>query len=266
MREEKERARGAGERPRGAVHIGTSGWQYDSWRGRLYPAGLKPARFFEVYAQHFACVEVNNTFYRLPRAEVFEAWRDQAPPHFHFALKYSRFGSHMKKLADPEGHVSLFMSRAERLGGLLGPILVQLPPGFKVNPGRLDAFLEVARHHHPLWAVEFREPDWLCDEIFEVLRRHGAALCVHDMLRDHPREVTAGFAYLRFHGGPTGNYSPRALAREAEGILDWLATGIEVWAFFNNDAEGRAVENAASLSLRVAEGGGAGAGTLPPPP
>jgi uncharacterized protein YecE (DUF72 family) len=238
-------------RKRGQLRVGTSGWQYDHWRGVFYPPALKKSEWFAHYAEHFSTVEINNTFYHLPKAETFEAWRRQAPPGFCYVLKFSRYGSHIKKLKDPDGSVGVFLDRAERLGGLLGPVLVQLPPGWSANVERLGAFLAAAPRRRR-WAVEFRHPSWLCEEVYQVLRRHRAALCVHDLLPDHPREVTADWVYLRFHGpGPWGDYPHQALSASARRIRDHLAEGRDVFAYFNNDAHGYAVRNALALRRYV---------------
>lgn len=229
------------------LYIGTSGYQYDHWRGVFYPAKLPRSQWLNFYARHFQTVEINNTFYRLPAPPVFDAWRTAAPAGFTYALKFSRYGSHRKKLKDPRQPVRLFMDRARRLGPRLGPILVQLPPHWGVNRERLDAFLHVTSRH-VRWAFEFRDPSWLCPPIFEVLARHGAALCWHDMLPDHPDCLTAGFTYLRFHGRHYGgSYSAAQLRAQARRIRARLARGVDVYAYFNNDAEGYAVRNALDL-------------------
>jgi uncharacterized protein YecE (DUF72 family) len=243
---------------RGTFRIGTSGYQYNHWRGVLYPDDVPKKRWFEVYADTFNTVEINNTFYHLPKAETFDDWRRRAPDGFLYVLKYSRYGTHMKRLKDPggpDGHVATFLERADRLGPLLGPILVQLPPHWNADPARLDAFLAAAPADHR-WAVEFRDPSWFCEAVWEVLRRHNAALVVHDMLQDHPREVTADWVYLRFHGTAEampygGNYSPQALSGAARRIRRHLGEGRDVFAFFNNDAEGHAVRDALALRRYV---------------
>jgi uncharacterized protein YecE (DUF72 family) len=139
------------------------------------------------------------------------------------------------------------MERASRLGPSLGPILVQLPPAWKADPPRLARFLDAAAPRAKRWAVEFRDPSWLTDRVVRILEEHRAALCIHDKIRDHPRITTAGWTYLRYHGGPGGTYSRRFLAVEAEWIRARLAEGIDVFAYFNNDIDGHAVGNAASL-------------------
>jgi uncharacterized protein YecE (DUF72 family) len=240
---------------RGELRIGTSGYQYRHWSGDFYPRGLPQRRWFEHYAQRFDTVEINNTFYRLPKPETFDRWRENAPPGFRFALKYSRYGTHLKHLADPEQALERFLEGAQRLRRRLGPILVQLPPRWKADPGRLDAFLRVAPRRHR-WAVELRDESWLREETYDVLRRHGAALVIHDLLDRHPVELTSDWTYLRFHGRDYGgSYSPQALSGQARRIRGWLRGGRDVYAYFNNDEGGHAPRNAADLR-RYVEGGG----------
>jgi len=229
------------------VHVGTSGYQYDHWRGVLYPEGLPRDQWLVRYAQVFAAVEVNNTFYNLPDASTFDSWREQAPPGFRFALKFSRYATHMKKLKDPREPLARFLERAGRLGARLGPILVQLPPHWHADPGRLAAFLDAAPRD-VRWAVEFRDRDWLRAEVYQVLRDHGAALVIHDRLDRHPVQVTADFVYLRYHGEDhASGYSPQHLAGQARRIRGFLADGLDVHAYFNNDLDGHAVANARDL-------------------
>ena len=130
-------------------------------------------------------------------------------------------------------------------------MLVQLPPNWRANRDRLAEFLHAAPRRIR-WAVEFRDPSWLCEEIFDVLRAHNAALCIHDMIDDHPREITADWVYFRYHGpGPWGKYSPQALSGQARRIEELLRQGLDVYAYFNNDAHGYAVENAEALRRYV---------------
>jgi uncharacterized protein YecE (DUF72 family) len=202
-------------------------------------------------------VEINNTFYRLPEPHVFDDWRRAAPPGFRFALKYSRYATHLKHLSDPEPALERFLEGAERLRSWLGPILVQLPPRWKADPERLDAFLRAAPRRHR-WAVELRDPDWLCDEVYDVLRRRGAALVIHDLIDDHPVLRTSDWTYLRFHGRRYGgSYSYQALSAQARRIRCWLRRGVDVWAFFNNDRGGHAPRNAADLIRYAGKGSGA---------
>src|ERR671933_2938709 len=163
-----------------SVRIGCSGWQYRHWKGDFYPAELSQSRWLEYYAQRFNTVEVNNTFYRLPEAPTFAAWNARAPRGFVYAVKASRFLTHMKKLKDPEEPLDRLFSRMRALGRHLGPVLYQLPPGFKVNVDRFRHFLGVlprdVRH-----VVEFRDPSWYDEAICRLLEQRGIALCLHDM-------------------------------------------------------------------------------------
>lgn len=234
-----------------AFRVGTSGFQYPHWKGLFYPEDLPKKRWFDHYVQHFDCVEINNTFYKLPKPETFDQWREMAPENFEYSLKFSRYGSHIKRLKEPEDSVGNFLAAADRLGQALGPILVQLPPNWKARPERLDTFLQVAGSHHR-WQFEFRDPSWLNDDVFALLSSHGAALCIHDMIADHPREITAPWTCLRFHGErDSGGYSSSTLRTVAHRIVEWLQAGIDVYAFFNNDAEGHAPRDATTLKRYV---------------
>ncbi|MCE5277929.1 MAG: DUF72 domain-containing protein [Planctomycetaceae bacterium] len=237
---------------KGEFRVGTSGWQYDHWAEIFYPRGLPKSRWFEHYAQHFDTVEVNNTFYHLPQESTFDHWHDKAPRDFLYTLKFSRYGSHIKRLKDPADTIGLFMERAQRLEEFLGPILVQLAPQFAVDAERLEAFLSAAPRAQR-WALEFRNPSWLCDEVYAVLRRHGAALCIHDQIDRHPRMVTADWVYLRYHRPSGGKYTPAHLRRQGQYVREYLAQGLDVFAYFNNDAHGYAVGNAADLRRLVAK-------------
>jgi uncharacterized protein YecE (DUF72 family) len=234
--------------------IGTSGWQYDHWRGRFYPEALPKREWFAHYARVFDTVEVNATFYRLPEVKTVAAWREAARPGFRFALKFSRFATHRKRLKDPAQPIGLFLDRARHLGAHLGPILVQLPPRFRADPGRLHAFLEAAPAGLR-WAVEVRDARWLRDDVFAVLRRHGASLVIHDLIEDHPRVETADWSYLRFHGGRAeryrGTYPRQALVAEARRVEGELSRGRDVHAYFNNDLAGHAVTDALDLKRYV---------------
>jgi uncharacterized protein YecE (DUF72 family) len=234
-------------RPAGRLRLGTSGYQYRHWRGVFYPRELPVSQWLSFYAQHFDAVEINNTFYGLPAPASFAHWREQTPEGFCFALKFSRYGSHMKRLKAPRSTLRPFLARARRLGPKLGPVLVQLPPRWRADPARLDAFL-AATPRGLRFAVEFRDASWLCDEVFAVLERRRAALCIHDLLEGHPRELTAGWTYLRFHGPPAGGgYPPQTRAAWARRIRAWLRRGVDVHAYFNNDVGGHAVADARAL-------------------
>lgn len=231
----------------GRLRVGTSGYQYEHWRGRFYPPGLPKDEWLTFYSARFDTVEINRTFYGLPRASTFDAWRRRAPNDFVYALKFSRYGSHMKHLKDAEATIGRFLERAEHLEDKLGPILVQLPPRWNANPRRLATFLEAAPPRRR-WAVEFRNPTWLAHDVLEILRDHRVALCLHDMIAGHPAVTTTDWAYTRFHGpAPGGRYGRRGLAVYARVIEDFLGEGLDVFAYFNNDAHGHAVQDATLL-------------------
>ncbi|MGH7927924.1 MAG: DUF72 domain-containing protein, partial [Candidatus Binatia bacterium] len=214
--------------------------------GVFYPEDLPQRQWFDYYAKHFDTVEINNSFYGLPSAETFSAWRKQAPPGFLYGLKFSRYGSHLKRLKDPRATIKTFLQPARRLGRLLGPILVQLPPNWRVDADRLTGFLRAAPRA-VRWVLEFRDASWLCEEIFTMLQNHNAALCIHDMIKDHPLRLTADWVYMRFHGDHYGgSYAPEELVAQAGWIKQQLAGGKDVFAYFNNDAQGYAVKNAAA--------------------
>jgi uncharacterized protein YecE (DUF72 family) len=241
----------------GVARIGCSGWSYDDWRGVIYPSDAKPSTWFGLYAELFDTVEINNTFYRLPQPSTMENWAAQAPPDFVYALKLGQFGSHRKKLLDAQSWLANHIDRVDRLGAHLGPNLVQLPPRWKRNAARLDEFLAVAPDHIR-WAVEFRDASWLHDDVFHVLERHGAALCVHDLLAGHPWIRTTDWTYMRFHGPNAidnryvGRYGPARLEPIAERLAVWLAEGVDVFAYFNNDTNGDAVRDATWLRDHLA--------------
>lgn len=228
-------------------HIGTSGYQYDHWKNVFYPEDMPKKKWLTHYTAHFNTVEINNTFYNMPKAETFDQWRNSVPDTFCYVLKYSQYGTHMKRLKDPESHISYFVERAEHLGDQLGAILVQLRPNWERQIDRLAAFLEAAPKHYR-WAVEVRDPDWLHEEIYGLLRQHNAALVVHDMIPDHPDIATADWVYYRFHGEDyTGFYPDDQLRAIANQLNTHLAENRDVFAYFNNDADGNAVKNAQSL-------------------
>jgi uncharacterized protein YecE (DUF72 family) len=238
------------------IFIGTSGWHYKHWLGGVfYPPGTKGSQMFEFYQRHFNTVEINNSFYRLPAANTFDNWRESAPPGFQFAVKASRFITHMKKLKDPKSSSEKFFVVAERLQKKLGPILFQLPPHWKLNVERLAEFLELLPREHK-YAFEFRDETWLAPEVYGLLRKHKAAFCIHDFAEMKiPIEITAPFTYIRFHG-PTsakywGSYSDEELQKWADRIESWRSKLSAVYVYFNNDPEGAAVRNALTLKSLI---------------
>jgi uncharacterized protein YecE (DUF72 family) len=240
------------------ARVGCSGWQYKHWRGDFYPAGVPATRWFEYYAARFDTVEINNTFYRLPEAETFARWHQRAPMGFLFAVKASRFLTHMKKLKDPEEPIERLFSRMRALRHHLGPVLYQLPPGFKLDRDRLEHFLQAlpkgVRH-----VLEFREPSWYADEVSVLLERHGVARCLHDMKGSATgRERVGPFVYVRFHGASgtySGAYPDDRLERWAEWLDEQRRSSIDVYAYFNNDVGGHAPRDAVTLRRLLEERG-----------
>ena len=229
---------------------------YKDWRGIVYPEKLPQRRWFEHYATLFDTVEINNTFYRLPPPSTVEGWAAQAPTGFEYAVKLGQFGSHRMKLRDAASWLPNHLDRVCRLSASLGPTLVQLPPRWRRDVGRLEEFFAAAPRELR-WAVELREPSWVDDSVFDVLRRHGAALCIHDLLADHPWELTTDWTYVRFHGPDAlnvkywGRYGGTRLWRAADRLGSWLDEGVDVYAYFNNDWHGAAVEDARWLERRL---------------
>jgi uncharacterized protein YecE (DUF72 family) len=241
---------------RGDVRIGCSGWSYDDWRGVVYPEDLPRRRWFEHYSSLFDTVELNATFYRLPDPATVERWAAAAPHGFVYSVKLGAFGTHRMKLRDAASWLPNHLDRIDRLGSSLGPTVVQLPPRWRKDLGRLDEFLEVAPRRYR-WAVELREESWLGDDVFALLARHGAALCIHDLLPRHPLVLTTDWTYLRFHGPHAladpyrGAYTGRRLGRLATVLDGWLERGVDVYGYFNNDHEGHAVRDATWLRQRL---------------
>lgn len=234
----------------GALRIGTSGWHYQHWRGVLYPMDLPARDWLKRYAEVFDTVELNNSFYRLPPPGSFRSWREITPPGFLFSIKASRFITHVKRLDHCEQALQLLLENAGHLGDRLGPVLFQLPPGFQSDPPRLDRFLSsLPQGLRTAW--EFRHPSWFTPEVYDLLRKKEAALCVADSPRfPVVREITASFAYVRLHGGKalySSNYSDEELAEWADWMRNILKRGLGLFVYFNNDAEGHAVSNALAL-------------------
>jgi len=236
------------------VRVGCSGWNYRAWKDRFY-AGAPAHEWLERYAQAFDTVEVNNTFYRLPSPAAVEGWIERSTPGFTFAVKASRYLTHVKRLREPKGGVDRFWERIEPLAkaSKLGPVLWQLPENFKRDDARLRnalSRLSPARH-----CFEFRHPSWFADDVYELLRGAGVAL----VIGDHPQrpfqayEMTTDWTYIRFHGGRRGrrgNYSKRELETWKRRIAVWRSE-VEVFAYFNNDWEGFALDNARWLKQHL---------------
>jgi uncharacterized protein YecE (DUF72 family) len=232
------------------VRVGTSGWEYRHWVGSFYPRDLPRESRLAFYAERFDTVELNNSFYQLPEADVFAAWGRRVPDGFAFAVKASRYLTHVRRLRDPHEPLDRLWSRARRLGDRLGPMLYQLPPRWRPNYERLAGFLEAIPHARPQ-AVEVRDRRWYGSRLAALLTDAAVGLCLHDMAGSAPPPERVGpVVYVRFHGSGArygGAYSSQRLTAWAERMTGWADEGWPVWAYFNNDIGGHAVRDADRL-------------------
>jgi len=232
-----------------SVRIGTCCWDYPHWRGRFYPTTLRPSHWFAFYAAEFDTVELNTSFYRLPVEAMYDAWREQAPPGFCYAVMASRYLTHVDKPKEPADPLWVFFADADRLRGKLGPIVHQLPPYWHADLPSLNQFLKSLPHGRT-HVVEFRDQSWYTTDVFRLLERYNVAHCIHDLPPwEVPPRATASTVYLRFHGGrhSGGNYAHADLQQWAERIRGWQAEGRQVWVYFGNDVRGFAIDNARTL-------------------
>ena len=264
------------------IFIGTSGWVYPDWQGKFYPSNLIQKKWLEVYAQNFQTVEINSTFYHSMRPTTFEKWAKAVPSNFIFAVKASRFITHIKRLKDPREPLSRFMEAVLSLDKKLGPALFQMPPRFKADEERLESFLSTVHglqstvvgrrkktatqlHSRSVHgsseahsgseirlAFEFRDLSWFNESIYKILKKYNAALVITESGGYWPSSevVTADFTYLRFHG-EGGSYASKYTDGELNDwvakIKKWQKAGIGVYAYFNNDVAAFAIENAKTL-------------------
>jgi uncharacterized protein YecE (DUF72 family) len=229
------------------IYIGTSGWQYRDWKNGFYPRGLAQRAWLAHYASVFPTVEVNNSFYRLPKEETFDKWQEATPQDFLFAVKASRYITHIRRLRQAKDSVQLFWSRATRLRSKLGPVLFQLPPNFKADPPLLEEFLKVLPKGMRA-AFEFRDDSWQNQDVLELLEHAGAAWVLADRPGWRvPEIVTGGWSYVRFHQGRSFHpgYTRSKLRRWADRIASTDAR--DTFVYFNNDALGAAPDDALTL-------------------
>jgi len=245
----------------GKIRIGTSGWSYPHWRGPFYPEGISSAGMLPFYFQRLNTVEINSSFYHLPLGKTFENWRASSPDDFIFAVKASRFITHVKKLTDAAQAVERFLERAVGLGEKIGPLLFQLPPGLKIDPERLRRFLLLLPATCRC-SFEFRNPGWFHPEIYSLLSEFRAAFCIYELSGlASPPEITADFVYLRLHGPAgkyRGRYSMEQLRAWCERFDRWAGQSRDVFCYFDNDENGFAPLNALELQrlvTRVADPG-----------
>ncbi len=234
----------------GKLQIGTSGWVYKHWMGIFYPLHLPSNQQLSFYAQNFSTVEINFSFYRLPERSVFEGWREQTPSGFLFAVKGSRYLTHMKKLKDPQEPLSRLMERVEGLQEKLGPILFQFPHTWHLNLERLQSFLELLQTYgEQRFTFEFRHSSWLIPQVYKLLENAGVALCL-PVSPTVPLDVrlTAPWTYIRMHTGQYGvGYSDEELSIWANRIRLFLQQETDVYIYFNNDPDGYAIHDAQHL-------------------
>lgn len=238
-----------------AALIGCSGWNYRDWRGPFYPEGEPQRRWLELYAERFTTVEVNNTFYRLPRREAVEGWTRQTPEDFTFTVKASRYLTHIRRLTNLGDGIARFYEPLEPMiqAGKLGPVLWQLPPNFQRDDARLDEWIQALPDG--LHTIEFRHASWFAEPVMAALRARGVALTIGD----HPErpfqthETTASWRFIRFHYGARGrdgNYSATEIDTWARRIAQWRRQ-TAIYAYFNNDWQGFAPANALLLAGKL---------------
>lgn len=234
------------------IHIGTSGWHYAHWKGPYYPEGLSSKNFLEHYVEDFQTVEINNTFYKLPEVKTIKTWYENVPNGFLFSVKASRYITHIKRLKDPKSSLKNFFSRIKYLKEKLGEILFQLPPKWPLNIERFETFIKSLPKGYK-YAFEFRDPTWLCDEIYGLLEKYNLALCIYEIEGQHaPKLITANHIYVRLHGPKRayqGSYSSKALEKWAKEFAKWKKK--EIFCYFDNDEKGYAPKNALSLIGKI---------------
>ena len=239
---------------RAAIRIGTSGWEYEHWRGSFYPRELKRDRWLEHYAERFDTVELNASFYRLPLRATFDRWATRVPDGFVYAVKASRYLTHVKRLKEPAEPLERLWGRAVGLGPHLGPVLYQLPPRWKPDPERLAEFLQ-ALPAGRAQVIEIRDPRWYREDLLGAIAEAGVGVCLHDMAGSARDGAPRGpLAYVRYHGAGErygGRYPDEDLKRWASSMVEWAERGIPVWAYFNNDIGGHAVVDAERLRTEV---------------
>ncbi len=234
----------------GKIYIGTSGWNYEHWKGTFYPETEKKQNWFSLYQTSFNTVELNNTFYNLPSEDTLVKWYDNSNIDFLYSIKANRYITHMKKLKDPEQSTSSFLSMVRLLGEKIGPILFQLPPKWNRNAERLKAFLESLPDGFE-YTFEFRDPSWFHEDTYKILSDHNAAFCFYHLEGNHsPQQVTADFIYIRLHGSDgayRGKYDKQELSGWAGAITTWKNQGKDIYCYFDNDENGYAPQNALDL-------------------
>ena len=230
----------------GQLRVGTSGYAYKEWKGSFYPQKLADREMLSFYSQQFSTVEINYSFYRMPKESLLLQWAKTVPEGFRFALKANQKITHIKRLRDCESILKSFLEVASVLneGDHLGPILVQLPPNFKFDRPLLEDFLAL-RPPAFAFAFEVRHTSWYTDETYGVLRQHDTALCLSETEQQVPPEVlTAGFTYARLR---LEDYTPKQLAAWKKRFDGWLQQGVDVYAYCKHEDSGKAPAYARQL-------------------
>lgn len=236
------------------IFIGTSGWSYPDWKELFYPKEVKSKDWLSYYANHFATVELNNTFYHLPTEKSIQNWYSHAPQGFIFAVKASQYITHLKRLTDPSETTRKFFDALKGLKDKLGPILFQLPPSFKQNLERLHKFI---RYLPPgfRYVFEFRHDSWYQEDTYDLLKKYGAALCITDLKgKQSPEVITADFTYLRLHGPKLayqGEYGPKRLQEWKKKFDAWHKNKIQIFCYFDNDAKSDAIKDAFEIKRQM---------------
>jgi uncharacterized protein YecE (DUF72 family) len=229
------------------IYVGTSGWNYDHWKGPFYPKDIKPKDEFKYYIDHFKTVEINSTFYRLPSKKTLLNWKKSSPKDFIFSIKASRYITHVKRLKEPKKSLSIFLSLIKNIKPKLGPILFQTPPNWKVNIKRFENFIKFLDKNYK-YAFEFRDRSWLIEDIFDLLKKNNLAFCIYDLQGfQTPIEITADFVYVRLHGPKSaysGSYSKKNLKKWAKLFKKLKKNKLDIFCYFNNDEKAYAVKNA----------------------
>ncbi|MGB7291620.1 MAG: DUF72 domain-containing protein [Thermodesulfobacteriota bacterium] len=248
------------KKTKGEIYIGTSGWVYNDWQGIFYPGDLRPKDRLRYFSDHFKTTEINYSFYHLPKSKTYENWYNQTPDSFVFAVKASRFITHVKRLKEVKSAWDRFLENALYLKEKLGPILFQLPPSFRAsheNVKRLEEFLQQIANEDLRFAFEFRHENWCNDEIYRIIKKYNVAWVIADSPRYPKAEVvTADFVYIRMHGSEklfSSKYSIEEIEDLAEKIKIWYSKGSDIYTYFNNDFHGYAIENARELLKLLSE-------------
>ena len=236
------------------IRIGTSGWYYNHWSGLFYPAEMPKNRWFEYYAKDFDTVEVNNTFYQLPKQQSVKKWYGRAPKNFIYTVKANRYITHIKRLKETSEALERFFEMAELLKEKLGPVLYQLPPSLHKDLDVLGGFVRLLPKNR-IAVFEFRDKSWYSEDTYKLLDRSRAGFCVHDMPgKQTPRVITSDIIYVRFHG-PTGRYAGSYTKSALRDWAQWLKEQTEkvhsIYVYFNNDFSAYAVKNAKQLKEQL---------------